>query len=338
MRSDSEERGSGFDNPGHTVAAVDVGATTIKGALFDRQLAVRRRHQIATPAAGQPEDLLCAITTMIEVLGRGARTAHPHGSAGSMVAVGVALPGLVDSPSGVVGFASNLGLRDMPIRDLLTQRVPVPVSVEHDGRAAGLGELRHGAARGHDDAVLIVIGTGIATAIICNGRVVRGARSRAGELGHVPVVPAGERCSCGMRGCMEAYAGGASIVAQYFQGTSTKASVEQVVAAALAGEHAAQTVLSQAVSALARGIVGYTVTMDPDLVLIGGGVSKAGRVLLDPLRELVSASLTWRTAPAIELTALGSESALYGAALIAWESVDHPSAPAALPATPMGAS
>jgi glucokinase len=297
-------------DPPDAVVAIDVGGTVIKGGLVAGGYAVQKRVEVATPSPGDVDALVAAVVRVVDDL-----RDVPIG------AVGVAVPGNVDSNTGTVTYAGNLGLKDLPLRPLLTSRLRVPVAVEQDGRAAALAELRLGAAVGHADAVVIAIGTGIAAGLIANGGVVHGATYRAGELGHVPVVPGGEVCVCGMRGCAEAYAGGASMGRRYFEATGRRATAEEVFAAARAADRDAERIVDEAIDALAAITVGCIVSLDPALVLIGGGVSRAGAQLLDPLRARVADALTWREAPPIRPAGLGPEAALLGAALVACDAV-----------------
>lgn len=301
-----------------SVVAVDIGGTVIKGGRLDDGCVVQRRIEVPTPAPGDVDGLLTAVGHVLEELRDEA-----------VVAAGVAVPGNVDSHTGTVNYAGNLGLRDLPLRALLEARLPFPVSVEHDGRSAALAEMRLGGAVGHSDAVVIAIGTGIAAGLIANGAVVHGAIHRAGELGHVPVVPGGEPCVCGMRGCSEAYAGGASMARRYTSATGRQATTEQVFAAARESDPDAVRILGEAIDALAVMIIGVIVSLDPAVVLIGGGVSRAGAQLLDPLRARISDALTWREAPPIRPAGLGPDAALLGAGLGAWQAT-----PAVLDVTP----
>lgn len=160
---------------------------------------------------------------------------------------------------------------------------------------------------------MIALGTGIAAGFIANGSIVCGASSRPGELGHVSVIPGGETCACGMTGCAEAYAGGASMSRRYGAATGRELTARQIFAAAADDARRAVD------HALAAMIVGCVVTLDPQLSLIGGGLSGAGSQLMDPLRPRGNRSLTWRTAPPIENAAFGTAAALVGAALVAWD-------------------
>ncbi len=128
-------------------------------------------------------------------------------------------PGLIDSATGTVRYASTLGWTDLPLAQLLSEAIGLPVAVDHDVRAAGAAELAYGAAAGSRNVVFAAIGTGVAAAISSDGRALEGAIAGAGELGHIPVVPGGELCACGQRGCLEVYFSGAGLARRYAAAT-----------------------------------------------------------------------------------------------------------------------
>ncbi len=186
------------------VIAVDIGGTSAKGALVDIDGHVLKSSRIATGGSGAETvtriaDLLTDLVAGAEDLGR------------SVVGAGVVSPGLIDSATGTVRYASTLGWTDVPLARLLTDATGLPVAVDHDVRAAGAAEGAYGAAAGSRNVVFAAIGTGVAASLTSDGRAVEGAISGAGELGHIPVVPGGELCACGQRGCLEVYFSGAGL-------------------------------------------------------------------------------------------------------------------------------
>ncbi|WP_286344647.1 ROK family protein [Frondihabitans sucicola] len=192
------------------IVAVDIGGTTIKGAAFGPSGIVLERATVPTfGAEGSP------LAATVELIGKLADAVSAGGH--RLTGIGVASPGLVDSVRGSVIFAANLGWTDVAIVDLLAERFGVPVALEHDGRAAARAEraARVAAGRDGDDFVFVPIGTGISAAIVTGGVFVTGATGGAGEFGHVPVVPDGELCTCGQRGCVEVYASASAIARRY---------------------------------------------------------------------------------------------------------------------------
>ncbi|MCW2640210.1 MAG: hypothetical protein JWP76_2516 [Dactylosporangium sp.] len=299
------------------VIALDVGGTSIKGAVETADGTIDSRMEVPTPVADGVNAVVSTIVATIEAL----RTAaSPHLT---VVSVGIIFPGAVDRAAGVARYSANIGWRDLPIRRLVADRVGLPVGIDHDVRAAGLAEARLGAARGVDEALFVSIGTGIAAAVVTGGSVVSGADGMAGELGHLPVIPEGETCACGLRGCVETYASAASLARRYAAGAGTPPlPAEDVIAQAGRGDVIAQRVFGEAVVALGRALVGYIFVMDPSLIVIGGGMAAAGSALTGPLEAEMERSMVWRQAPPVVTSELKGDAGRRGAALVAWSALD----------------
>lgn len=291
-----------------TVLAVDVGGTGIKAALLGADARVLRQSERPTPVADGPDAVVAAIRTFaLELAGP------------DVVAAGVVVPGSVDVATGTARYATNIGWHDVPLRDLITADLGIPVAVEHDVRAAGLAECTLGRARGVDDCLIVIIGTGIAGVLVSGGSPVRGATDLAGEIGHVPVYPEGDLCACGQRGCLETYASAAAIARRYLAlGGAVAAAGARDVAAARASDPLAAQVWDRAVDALGIALASYTMLMDPQLVVLGGGLAAAGDALLAPVQAALAGRLTWRPAPAVMLSPLGARAGQLGAAILAW--------------------
>lgn len=306
------------------VVAVDVGGTGIKAALCDRNCAVLDTASRPTPAADGVPAVLTAICHTIEELSERA-AARRLRAAG----IGLILPGVVDPAAGVVRYSANLPWRELPIAGEISGRVGLPVAIEHDVRAAGLAEARLGAARDVPDALFVGIGTGIAAAAIVDGRPVPGAGGLAGEIGHLPVVPGGEPCACGLRGCAERYASAAGISRRFQAQTGRSASAAEVIELAAAGDPAAGQVFDQALTVLAQLLTGCVLLLDPALIVLGGGLSLAGDALLRPLAERLQAGLAWRAvagrpaAPPLRIARFGDQAGRIGAALVGWQAVPN---------------
>jgi glucokinase len=285
---------------------VDVGGTSVKAAVLDDRGATLRRHDAPTPVDEGPDAVVAAVRQAVRDL------AGPD-----IQAVGVVVPGVVEVGAGVARYSANLGWRDVPLGALLADDVGVPIAIEHDVRAAGHAERILGRARGVADCLVVVLGTGIAGVVVSGGQHVRGATDLAGEIGHVPVYPDGEPCACGQRGCTETYASAAAIARRYFDRTGRRLTAEQI-GAARSTDPAAAGVWDDAATALGLALAGYTMLLDPSLVVLAGGLSAAGPALRDPVRVALAARLAWRPAPAVELSPLGGRAGQYGAALFAW--------------------
>jgi glucokinase len=241
-------------------------------------------------------------------------------------AAGVAVPGIVDEERGTAAYSANLGWRDVPLRDLLAERLGSPVALGHDVRTGGLAEGRLGAGQGTDRFLFVPLGTGIAGAIGIDGRVEGGAHGFAGEIGHIVVRPGGTPCPCGQRGCLERFASAAA-VSQAWAGAcgDPDADAADCVKAVRSGDGVARAVWQDAVDALADGLVTALTLLDPRVLIIGGGLAEAGDTLFAPLQEAVRRRVTFQKLPAIVPAALGDLAGCLGAGLLAWDLLDTPS-------------
>jgi glucokinase len=237
--------------------------------------------------------------------------------AAGAAAVGVAVPGLVDEASGVARASVNLGWRDVPLRRVLEERLGVPVAVTHDVRAAARAEAAEGAARGRSEWLLVTVGTGVGAAVVTGGAPYAGAHHAGGELGHLVVAPDGPECACGARGCVEALASAAAVERRY--GRAVPA--QEVIARAGRGDADAAAVWRDAVEALAAGLAAAVVMLDPELIVVGGGLAGAGDALFEPLAVQLRRRLPFLEAPPVIPAALGADAGWRGAALLAAELV-----------------
>lgn len=247
-------------------------------------------------------------------------------------AVGVAVPGIVDADRGIAAYSANLGWRDVPLRDLLSERLDgIPVALGHDVRTGGLAEGRIGAGQGADRFLFVPLGTGIAGAIGIDGRVEAGAHGFAGEIGHIVVRPGGTPCPCGQRGCLERFASAAAVSEAWAEASGDPdADAADCAKAVEAGDPRALAVWQEAVDALADGLVTALTLLDPRTLIIGGGLAEAGETLFTPLRAAVERRVTFQKLPSIVPAALGDTAGCLGAGLLAWDllSTTSPSNPA----------
>ena len=295
----------------NAVVGVDVGGTTIKAAVVDESGAMVYRERRPT---GQEHGPAEAVTRVVDL------AAELAERAGTPAAVGIAALGLIDEANGVALYSANIGWRDVPMRDLVTARTGgIPVVLGHDIRTPALAEGLFGAGRGVPDFLLLPIGTGIAAAVVTGGRPYSGASGFGGELGHVAAYPDGEQCACGQRGCLETYASAASIQRRYLAAGGTPGlSTPDIIDRAEAGDPVAREVWEKALDALGISIAGYTLLLDPSLVVLGGGLAAAGDRLIRPVAERVEARLAFRPPPRFARSTLGSWAAVLGAAILAW--------------------
>src|SRR5450631_2128916 len=301
------------------VVALDVGGSSMKGAVLDGHgQVVGRLHRWPTPRSDGPDAVIGAVLGAVDTL-----LEHSEGP----VAVGLVVPGLVDDRAGIALYSENIGWRDVPFRELVAENSGLPVGFGHDVRAGGLAERTLGAARGTDDVLFLPIGTGISGAMYVAGALVE--NKYAGEIGHINV-GSDEPCACGAHGCLEAVASGASIAKRYNRATGgSAAGAHEVVKLMAAGDHTAAMVWGEAIDALARALATYTSLLAPELIVIGGGLSGAGEVLLEPLRRRLGELLVWQRKPQIVAAVLGENAACLGAGLLARQAIVATSFPIA---------
>ncbi|WP_371661601.1 ROK family protein [Streptomyces sp. NBC_00280] len=298
------------------VIALDVGGTAMKAALIGPDGALLHQARRATGRERGPEAVVA------EILGFAADL-RAHGIAHlgeSAAAAGVSVPGIVDADRGLAVYAANLGWRDVPLRDLLTERLGLPVALGHDVRTGGLAEGRLGAGQGADRFFFVALGTGIAGAIGIDGRVEAGAHGFAGEIGHIVVRPGGTPCPCGQRGCLERYASASAVSEAWAAASGTAdADAADCARAVDSGDPLARQVWQHAIDALADGLVTALTLLDPRTLIIGGGLAEAGDTLFTPLHTAVQERITFQKLPAIAPAALGDTAGCLGAGLLAWD-------------------
>jgi glucokinase len=301
------------------VIGVDVGGTTVKAALFDADGLEFASTEQSTPRHLGPDAVIATTIQAIVEL----RAQVPE--AARLRAVGLVVPGVVDAQQGIAVYAANIGWRQVPLRQIVAEAVGLPVALDHDVRAAGLAELTLGAGRGVQELLFVALGTGVAAAVITRGQVSVGATGRAGELGHLPVFPEGEWCACGQRGCTETYASAAALTRRYSAASGiSDVPAQDVISRAAAGDALAGGIFNDAITALGRALVNYVLLMDPEVILIGGGMAASGAALLQPLAREVQAGLAWRAAPTISNGRFAGDAGRRGAGLLAWRALRTP--------------
>lgn len=294
---------------------IDIGGSGIKGLLINPSTgAVLASHRTDTPVAEGP----AAVTATVAATAR-RLTELAASTAAEPPPVGVVVPGIVDEPCGVVRSAVNLGFLDLPLAANLGAAIGRPVRLGHDVRAGGLAEARFGAGMGKRNVLFVPLGTGIAAGCVVDGRLLS-AGGYAGELGHMVVVRGGEQCPCGQRGCLERYASAAAVARRYNirTGSAVSGSAE-VVARIGAGDTAALAVLDEAVQGLATALLAAITLLGSAVVVIGGGLARAGATLMGPLAAELEARMTFHRRPLLVTAELGDEAGAIGAALLAAE-------------------
>ncbi len=305
---------------------VDVGGTKIAGAVVDLEGKILEEARVESPAS-DAEAIEQAIADLVADL----RARH------LVERVGIGAAGYVDAGRARVLFAPNLALRDVPLKSELEARIGLPVVVENDANSAAWGEFTFGAGEDVDDLLMVTVGTGVGGGIVLNGELYRGAFGTAAEIGHLRLVPQGHLCGCGQRGCFEQYASGRALVREARTAASggSQSAVPLleraggdpdeitgplITLAAQEGDPFAVDLLASVGRWLGEGIASLAAVLDPAAVVIGGGVSEAGDLLLEPMRAAFESQLSGgghHPTAEIRLATLGNKAGVIGAADLA---------------------
>jgi glucokinase len=299
------------------VIGIDVGGTEFKGAVIDRQGHIYKKERRPAQREKGTEAVINGILDFAYDLSQMTRKMPGDNR---VVGAGVAVPGLVDEKNGIALLSVNLGWKDVPLRRLLEERLGATAVIGHDVRTASIAEGLLGAARGSENYLLVTLGTGIGAAVVLQGVPYLGVHGAAGELGHIVVRPNGPKCSCGRRGCLETLAS-ASAVIQHYQDlahVSQDVTARDVAERVKAGDEVAGRVWDEAIEALGIGIANYITLLDPERVVIGGGLADAGQMLFEPLKAVLAREVCFEPIPPVLPAALGNDAGYLGAALSAW--------------------
>lgn len=288
---------------------IDIGGTKIAGALVDAQGQIVLEERVPSPA-GDPEAMVDAVVGLIQRLS----TNH------EVIGAGVAAAGFIDADQSTIIYAPNISWRNEPFKAKLEAKLDIPVIIENDANAAGWAEYRYGAGRGYKHMVMLTIGTGVGGAVIADSHMLRGGFGIAGELGHIRVVPDGLLCGCGQHGCLESYASGSALLRaakelaasgdpsgkrlREIESEAGQLTGLEVYKAILEHDEGALRILSDLGAWLGQAIASLVAVLDPEIVVIGGGVSAAGDLLLNPIREAYLTHLPARGyRPELKITA-----------------------------------
>jgi glucokinase len=310
---------------------IDIGGTKILGALVDEHGQILYETKVPSPA--QDPDLM--VSTVVNVINDVISNANSE-----VVGAGVAAAGFIDAQQSTILYAPNLNWRNEPFRDRLQAHLDLPLVIENDANAAGWAEYKFGAGRGSKDMVMLTLGTGVGGAVISDYKLRRGGFGIGGELGHVRVVQNGKLCGCGRRGCVEQYASGTAVVeaANLLADSSDPAGQRlrelkaelgeltgpQVYKALLEGDVGAYALFRQAGEYLGQAMGTITAVLDPQVYVIGGGLSEAGEMILEPIREAFLADLPargFRPEAKIVTAQFTNQAGVIGAADLARESL-----------------
>jgi glucokinase len=318
------------------VIGSDVGGTKISAGAVDARGTIILRHEAPSPA----RDAEKMVSTLLELVKTCIDGAHSEGF--EVVAVGVGAAGFILHAEGVLMESPNISWSMVPLEKISTEATGLPSFLDNDANAAAAGEHFVGVCRGVDDFVYLTLGTGVGGGIFTGGRLYRGHRGTAAELGHMTVDPHGPVCGCGRRGCLEALASGTalereaaalareyggSLLLDMTGGDLELITGEMVSSAAERKDPAALEAFKRVAYFLGLGVVNLIHAFDPELVVLGGGVARSGHLLLDELERAVAAQgiPTLIQGTTIALSTLGGDAGLIGAGAIAWEGIGGPS-------------
>ena len=307
---------------------IDLGGTFIKAGVVDEEYHILAKSSVPSQVDGDDEGLADRIaqaaTMAMEQLGLTIK---------DITSVGVGTPGAVDTVNGVVVYANNLGFRNTPLGKYLEDRLHTSVYLENDANVAAYGEVLAGAAAGYKDVVVVTLGTGVGGGIIIDGKIYRGFNQFGGELGHMVVQYGGRQCTCGRKGCIEAYASATGLI------NMTKEAMEAHPESALRkvaptleevngktaydgmrmGDPVACEVVDTYQNYLGAGLTNFVNIFQPEVLLIGGGICKEGETLLAPLREYIAKeaySIEGQPTCQLRVCKLGNDAGTIGAAML----------------------
>lgn len=310
-------------------AGIDLGGTFIKCGIVSESGEIITKDQIPTGKDRPYEEIAADMAKFVKELESKCNV--------RIEAVGIGSPGTIDSEHGTIVYSNNIKWEKVPLAPTLQKMLSLPVVITNDANAAALGEAFCGAGKKYKDSVFITLGTGVGGGVIIDGKLFEGGRSAGTELGHTTIRMNGEKCSCGRKGCWEAYASATALIRQakdaLSKDTKKKSAMwalcdndleklmgKTVTDAVLANDAIAKRVWNKYIGYVAEGIVNQVNVFRPQAVLIGGGVSKAGALLLTPLRRKVNKYIYGGTkyAPVkIEIASLENDAGLCGAAKLA---------------------
>lgn len=321
------------------VLALDIGGTKLAAGVVTRDGAVHAFRVEPTRRSEGPEMI---VPRLLDLGVRVIEEAREAG-VGEPEAIGISCGGPLDADRGVLVRPLHLpGWLDVPITALATERFGLPAWLENDASLAALAEQRHGAARGTRSTFYMTISTGIGGGAVFDNRLYRGAAGNGGEFGHITVVRGGRQCLCGRRGCLEAYASGTSIGVRANEliddgslptGLLPGATAADVSSAALSGDPLATTVWAETMDLLGQAVTDLVNIVEPEVVVLGGGVTRSGAQVLDPVARAVRTGAMGPAAGAVRiaLAGLGDAVCVIGAGLLALDSLALLQADAATP-------
>ena len=306
---------------------IDIGGMSIKGAAVDSNGRVYDKFSMPFVKGEPGEDTIKKLADLVKEY-----IASQH-LEGKIAGIGIGCPGTLDVANGIVEYSNNLNWNDLPVAKIMNEVLPYPIRLINDANAAALGEAKFGAGKQNETVIMLTLGTGVGGGIIINGKLYEGNQGKGGELGHVVIEVDGEQCSCGRKGCLEAYASATALIRETKKAMRlNKRSLmwqispeielvggKVVFEASAKGDKAAKEVLNNYIKYLGEGILNYCNIFRPNVVVLSGGIANAGAPLFDPLNKYIEERFYgYKATPEVKVVPaeLGYDSGKIGAAAL----------------------
>ena len=307
---------------------IDLGGTGIKAGLVNEEGTIVARAECPTGVERGHEAVIADMAKLaLDVIAKGGATLD------EVKAVGIGLPGIQDPRTGHVPFCTNLYWHDVPVVELMQKVIDKPIYIGNDATVAGLAESVAGVSKGYSTSVFITLGTGVGGGIVIDGKPYSGPNGVGSEIGHIPMDIGGEPCSCGNYGCLERYCSATAVIRMGKQmvlqhpdslmydlcgGDVSKLTAKMVFDAARELDDVAMKVFNHYVDYLCKAIYTIIAFLDPEMIVLGGGISKSGDFLLNAVRERIPRYLLFKTLPysRVEIARLGADAGMIGAAML----------------------
>ena len=305
---------------------IDLGGTFIKGGIVDDQGVIILRDKVPTQSEKGGSGVVANIVALCKNLMNKANL-----SSSDLVGVGIGVPGMIDSEKGEVIYSNNLGWNNFSIASMVSECLSLPVKIANDANVAALGETKFGCGSAYSNSVMITLGTGVGSGIVIDGQLFEGNRSAGAEIGHTVIVADGEQCTCGRRGCLEAYASASALIrdtkrvmekhpqSKLWEASSLDAVTGKTAFDYYDKDEYAKAVVDHYIEKLGTGIVNVANAMRPEIIILGGGVCSEGERLINPLQQILNQNVfAGDKGPAVKiLTAkLENDAGLLGAAAL----------------------
>lgn len=300
---------------------IDLGGTNLKIALVDSKFRIRSKKILNTQRFTKKEQLInAAVRAISELISSSGLRKN------NIIGVGVGLPGPVDTSRGLVHYFPNIpGWKEVRLEVILRRKLGLPVFLDNDANLMCLAEYKVGSAKGAKNAVCITLGTGVGGGLIIEGKLFRGSTFAAGEVGHIPINVDGPACGCGGRGCLERYVGNKVILKEARKEFGTDMTLEKLSLLAKKANNKAIRIWKTMGENLGVMLTGVINVINPDIIVIGGGVSAAGSTLFDSVRDTVKKRAMYIQARHVKIVRakLGNDAGMIGAALLVKEELSR---------------